>query len=209
MDNYQSAYLVAYFSPQGRTAGIAKYLAQAVFADLQEIEPKEPYTEDDLNWKRFFSRCNKEHRKKTLPDIEAPMFELDKFSVVFLGFPIWYGKAPNIIKSFLRLNNWNGQKIVLFATSGGGGIEKAEEDLKKYVGPKKIVASHLFESDADMDEITKWGNGIKKQLCGDLENAAADYVAQHYVEPPKPVHITPEKPAVNEEAASLYFCSVY
>ena len=42
--------LVAYFSASGVTAKLAEQLADAIGADLFEIEPKIPYTQADLNW---------------------------------------------------------------------------------------------------------------------------------------------------------------
>ena len=42
--------LVAYFSASGVTAKVAETLAEAIGADICEIEPKVPYTEADLNW---------------------------------------------------------------------------------------------------------------------------------------------------------------
>ena len=42
--------LVAYFSASGVTAKVAETLAEAIGADIFEIEPKLPYTEADLNW---------------------------------------------------------------------------------------------------------------------------------------------------------------
>ena len=186
--NNQSVNLVVYFSAEKNTTrGIAQILAQNVFANLLEIKPKEPYTDKDLDWRRFFSRCNKEHRRKILPEIEEPGVDLTQYSVIFLGFPIWYGKAPNIVKSFLRHHNWSGQKIVLFATSGGSGVEKAEEDLKKQLG-SKIIGSRLFDAAAaaDWDEIGAWGSSIIESLSSGPKKAAEDYVEKHYVAPKEP-----------------------
>ena len=42
--------LVAYFSASGVTVKVAETLAEAIGADIFEIEPKVPYTEADLNW---------------------------------------------------------------------------------------------------------------------------------------------------------------
>ena len=41
--------LVAYFSASGVTAKVAETLAEAISADIFEIEPKVPYTEADLD----------------------------------------------------------------------------------------------------------------------------------------------------------------
>ena len=42
--------LVAYFSASSVTVKVAETLAEAIGADIFEIEPKVPYTEADLNW---------------------------------------------------------------------------------------------------------------------------------------------------------------
>ena len=45
-----SKQLVAYFSASGITAKVAENLADAIGADIFEIQPKVPYTKADLNW---------------------------------------------------------------------------------------------------------------------------------------------------------------
>lgn len=42
--------LVAYFSASGVTAKVAENLADAIGADVFEIQPEVPYTKADLNW---------------------------------------------------------------------------------------------------------------------------------------------------------------
>ena len=42
--------LVAYFSASGVTAKVAENLADAIGADIFEIQPEVPYTKADLNW---------------------------------------------------------------------------------------------------------------------------------------------------------------
>ena len=50
--------LVAYFSATGTTAKVAETLADAIGADIYEIEPEVPYTEADLNWRDANSRSS-------------------------------------------------------------------------------------------------------------------------------------------------------
>ncbi len=42
--------VVAYFSATGTTKEAAQQLAKVADADLFEIQPKQPYTEADLDW---------------------------------------------------------------------------------------------------------------------------------------------------------------
>ena len=50
--------LVAYFSASGVTAKVAETLAEAIGADIFEIEPKVPYTKADLDWTNRQSRSS-------------------------------------------------------------------------------------------------------------------------------------------------------
>lgn len=43
--------LVAYFSASGVTEGVAKQLAEVTGGDLHKIQPKQPYTDADLDWR--------------------------------------------------------------------------------------------------------------------------------------------------------------
>ena len=57
--------LVTYFSAEsGRTAGVAKELADAIGADLFEIRPVKPYSASDLNYMNPIARCNREFMLK-------------------------------------------------------------------------------------------------------------------------------------------------
>ena len=79
--------LVAYFSASGVTAKVAETLAEAIGADIFEIEPKVPYTEADLNWMDKKARstiemsdppvCNL-RRKRHWQDERTPCAELQR-----------------------------------------------------------------------------------------------------------------------------------
>lgn len=56
--------LVAYFSAGGITKNIAGMIASTADADLYEIAPKVPYTNEDLNWMDKTSRSSVEMNKK-------------------------------------------------------------------------------------------------------------------------------------------------
>lgn len=52
--------LVAYFSATGTTKTLAEYAADAMAADLYEIIPEEPYTDEDLDYGNDQSRSSME-----------------------------------------------------------------------------------------------------------------------------------------------------
>lgn len=124
--------LVAYFSASGVTKRYAKDLAEAAGADLFEIKPKVPYTNADLNWQNRESRSSVEMRNPdSRPEIAEKLSDMDSYDTVFLGFPIWWYVAPTIIDTFLESYDFSGKTVIPFATSGGSGMGKTADVLRK------------------------------------------------------------------------------
>ena len=82
--------LVAYFSASGVTAKAAWKLSEAIGADLHEIKPEVPYSSADLNWMDKKSRSSVEmNDPSSRPTIAEKLPDMEKYDVVFVGFPIW------------------------------------------------------------------------------------------------------------------------
>ena len=157
-----SKQLVTYFSASGITAKVAEKLAATTQADLFEIKPVEPYTEKDLKWTNPLARCNKEKIGRKDVPISGKIENMEDYDVIFVGFPIWYYSAPNIIVTFLKSYDFTGKKIALFATSGGSDIAKTPDRIKPLVpGVVNIVASKLFQPDASEEELRKWAESVQ------------------------------------------------
>lgn len=123
--------LVVYFSASGVTKRAAELLAEEVKGDLYEIVPREVYTDEDLNWHDPKSRSSVEILDdKCRPAIEEIDIDVQKYDTIYIGFPIWWGIAPNVVKTFLDEIDYRGKKLITFCTSGGSSLEPATEDLK-------------------------------------------------------------------------------
>ena len=125
--------LVAYFSATGTTARAARELAEAIGADLLEIEPEEPYTAADLDWNDKNSRSSREMADETSrPAIAGRTADMGRYDTVFLGFPIWWYVEPRIVDTFLEAYDFSGKIMIPFATSGGSGIGRAEKSVREH-----------------------------------------------------------------------------
>lgn len=125
--------LVAYYSASGVTARAARSVAEAVGADLYEIEPVEPYTAADLDWTNGQSRSSIEMADSaSRPAIAGDHIEVSPYDTVFVGFPIWWGVEPRIVDTFFDSYDFSGKVMVPFATSGGSGIGRAEQSVRDH-----------------------------------------------------------------------------
>lgn len=149
--------LVAYFSASGVTAKLAKKLAEAIGADLFEIKPVEPYSEADQNWKNPLARCNKEKIGKKDVPVSGIVENMDEYDTVYLGFPIWYWAAPNVVNTFVKQYDFSHKKIVLFATSGGSDMGKTAEKLQPYLGSEaEIVDAKVMNENPSLEALKAW-----------------------------------------------------
>ena len=145
--------LVAYFSASGVTAKVAQAVAEAAGADLFEIKPEKPYSDADLNYMNPLSRCNREKLGKKDVPVAGKVANMAEYDTLYVGFPIWYGCAPNVVNTFLKGYDLSGKKIHAFATSGGSGIGKTAEKLKPCTSGAEIVEAKLLRS---ADEAKAW-----------------------------------------------------
>lgn len=124
--------LVAYFSATGTTAAAAEKLAKVTGGELYQISPEKSYTSADLDWHNKQSRSSVEmNDPKSRPALKGKKENIASYDVIYIGYPIWWGIAPTIIKTFIESHNLKGKTVIPFATSGGSGISKSVEDLKK------------------------------------------------------------------------------
>ena len=154
--------LVAYFSATGRTAKVAKLLAEVLGTDILEIQPKVPYTKADLNWLNKKSRSSVEMNNKTFrPEIAESNVQIAEYDVIFLGFPIWWYVAPTIINTFLESSDFSGKKIILFATSGGSKFGKTVEELKVSVSADtEIIEGKLLNGRQSIASVKTWTDSL-------------------------------------------------
>jgi len=135
--------LVVYFSASGVTAKVAENLADAIGADIFEIQPEVPYTKADLNWMDKNSRSTIEMSDPTSrPAIAAKRDNMDEYDTIFVGFPIWWYVAPTFLESY----DLKGKTIIPFATSGGSDMGKTNEKILPSCSGARLLHGKVFNS---------------------------------------------------------------
>ncbi len=160
-DSAAKTTLVAYFSASEvrATERVAKNLAEATDADLFEIVPSMAYTTEDLDWKDEQSRSTIEMKDSTSrPEVISKVENMDQYTTIYVGFPIWWYTAPRIINTFLEQYDLTGKSIIPFATSGGSDMGKSGEDLKKASAPNAnwILPGKVLNGNPPVDSLKAW-----------------------------------------------------
>ena len=148
--------LVACFSAQGTTAALAKALAEKTGADLFEIRPEVPYTAADIRWTNPLARCNREKIGKKDVPVAGTVADWESYDLVYLGFPIWYYGAPNVVNTFCKGYNWEGKQAVLFATSGGSDLGTEASQRAAAITGAEVLPGRRFPADAAADALKAW-----------------------------------------------------
>lgn len=148
--------LISYFSASGNTKSVAEKVANAVGGDLFEIEPKEKYTEEDLNWTNKQSRSSIEMNENIQPEIANKVYNLNDYDKVVLAFPIWWYKEPTIVDKFLDENDMTGKSIYVFVTSGGSSVDASYKNLQNSFPTLSFISGKRFTGNESEEEYKFW-----------------------------------------------------
>ncbi|MDE6024931.1 MAG: flavodoxin, partial [Lachnospiraceae bacterium] len=129
--------LVAYFSladeqyevgviEKGNTQIIAEMIAEQTGADTFSIERAVAYptTYDGL------LEISREEESNP-PEIAGTVGNMDDYSVIFIGYPIWWGDLPTIVTVFLESYDFTGKTVIPFCTHAGSGLCGTQGTVEK------------------------------------------------------------------------------
>ena len=146
--------LIIYFSATGTTKKAAEKLKKAANADIVRIVPRTKYLKKDLNYNKN-CRANSEQNRNKYVAIATAITDIKKYDTIYLGYPIWWGKEPGVIRMFLKKNKLNGKTVVPFCTSGGSGISGSMKHIRS-LAKGTDVKNGKDLTDCSADEIWQW-----------------------------------------------------
>lgn len=145
---------VVCFSATGTTMAEAEKIAKQLGAAVDEIVPAEPYTDADLDYNsdcRANVECNDPNAR---PAIVSARTNLDGIDTVYIGYPIWWGDAAPIMRTYIESIDLEGKRVVPFCTSGGSGISSSVSTLQSLSnGGNWTSGLRLTGSDAQIEQL--------------------------------------------------------
>lgn len=154
----QTNILIAYFSATGTTKTLAEYAADILNADIYEIVPEQPYTDEDLEYYTDCRADKEQNDPAARPAIFDPVENMEQYDTVLLGYPIWHGQAPKIIYTFLESYDFFGKTILPFCTSHSSGIGSSAENLHTLAPDANWLEGERFAAGTSREEIERWLN---------------------------------------------------
>lgn len=151
-----SSILIAYFSWSGNTKKLAEVIQEQVGGDLFEIQPKVPYT-DDIN--ELSGVALQEQNDNARPELSTQVEDINKYDVVFIGYPNWWNDMPMPVFTFLEKYDFSGKTVIPFSTYGDSGFGRSIESIEKILNESTMLdglAVQEHELDSAPEKVSQW-----------------------------------------------------
>lgn len=162
--------LVVYFSCTNTTRTIADYVIEKTGGARYSIQPKIPYTEDDLKYYTNGRADREQADPAARPEIEGSVESMSRYQTVFIGYPIWHGQAPKIIYTFLESYDFSGKTIIPFCTSHSSGVGSSDKNLHLLAPNAQWKEGVRFAGSAGKESVFEWVDGLHLEIETEKES---------------------------------------
>src|SRR5687768_13764402 len=142
--------LIVYLSRTNNTKAIAEIIQKHVGGTLVALELKNPYPED---YKAIVDQVAKENESGFLPPLKTKIDNIQKYDLVFVGFPTWGMQLPPPMKSFLNQYDLSEKTVIPFNTNAGYGIGSTFDTVKKLCPRSRVLEGFSTEGGVERDGI--------------------------------------------------------
>jgi len=142
--------LIVYLSRTNNTKAIAEIIQRNVGGTLVALELEKPYPE---NYQATVHQVVKENETGYLPQLKTKIDSIEKYDVVFVGFPTWDMKMPPPMKSFLHQYNLTGKTVIPFNTNAGYGVGSGFQTVAELCPNSKVLEGFEMTGGIERDGI--------------------------------------------------------
>jgi len=138
--------LIVYLSRTNNTKAIAEIIQKNIGGTSVALELEKPYPQD---YRATVEQVVKENETGFLPPLKTKIDSIQKYDVVFVGFPTWGMKLPPPMKSFLHQYDLSGKTVIPFNTNDGYGIGSSFETVKELCPNSTILEGFSIKGGLD------------------------------------------------------------
>lgn len=152
--------LIVYFSITKNTEKIANKIHEKVGGDLFRIDLINNYPS---TYKEQTELAKKELNEGFLPPLKDKIDDIEKYDIVYVGSPNWWGTICPPVRSFIHQNNnLSGKKIIPFITHGGGGQENTISDLIELCNDSFVERNAWIGFGSTDDRFNDWIEDVQQ-----------------------------------------------
>lgn len=142
--------LIVYLSRTNNTKAVAQMIQSYVGGRLAALELQNPYP---ANYRQQVDQVVHENETGFLPPLKTKIDSIEKYDIIFIGFPTWAMQMPPPMKSFLHQYNLAGKTIIPFNTNAGYGVGSGFETLKQLCPNSTVQEGFLTTGGKERDGI--------------------------------------------------------
>lgn len=140
--------LIVYLSRTNNTKEIAEMIQRTVGGRLEALELVKPYPE---NYQQTVQQVVKELETGYLPPLKTKIDSIEKYDIIFVGFPTWDMQMPPPMKSFLHQYNLSGKTVIPFNTNAGYGVGSGFQTVKELCPNSRILEGFEIKGGIEKD----------------------------------------------------------
>lgn len=147
---HEKKVLIVYLSRTKNTKAVAEMINQKINSDIVELELQTPYP---AHYQTAVNQVASENAKGFLPPLKTKIDSIEKYDIIFIGFPTWGMQLPPPMKSFLNQYDLSGKTIVPFNTNAGYGIGSSFETVKQLCPDSRVFEGFSTKGGVERDGV--------------------------------------------------------
>jgi flavodoxin len=151
--------LITYYSRTKITKKVAEYIKTKLKCDIEEI----------IDTKKRggpigYVASGKDAALKKLTKLKPIKSKLKNYDLIIVGGPVWSWNLSSPIRTYLRENKENFNKLAFFCTEGGSGEKTAFKEMEKESNKKPIATLTVLTKEVASNNFAKKVDKFIKKL---------------------------------------------
>ena len=149
---------------KGNTAILAETIAKATGGDLFAITTVTPYPDD---YATMLQVAQEEIDTDARPELARTVEDMDDYDVIFIGYPIWHGRLPQAILTFMESYDFARKTVIPFNTHEGSGLSGTQQVIETALPDSTVlqglaVQGKTAQEDAERTQalVNEWLEGL-------------------------------------------------
>ena len=142
----------------GNTEVIANRIAELTNSETFKIEQIQEYSND---YSECIDEAKRDQRENARPELKNFSKNLEKYDVIYLGYPNYWGIAAWPVDTFVKANDFSGKTVIPFCTSSSSGLGQSGELLAEEANSGNWLEGQRFRSNPSDSDINTWTDSLK------------------------------------------------